>query len=253
MKTKLEKKYSINLSNATETQIMFLCRDALSLTSEDKNKADYEKEILELIKSKEYDWFAQDIDKNVILTYPVRNNAFSIVKYLLENKKYNLEEYNEKLAGAVKACVSLVGDSMCEYLMRQNLHQDYINDLAFQAYIMSDFVDPTYRLTYIEKAVKFVNMGTDFEKILHNFLNNFNSDDFKKVKLSFVKFLDTHPLSKQDKANILKPIIEKGLATTRVDMFFKLEKNRMIDNYVRYLEMEQRMPPKNDNTKKAKI
>lgn len=253
MKTELEKKYSINLNNVTEKDIIYFCRDALSTDIDNSKKAIYEKEILELIKSKEWNWFAQDIDKNVILTYPVRNNAFTIVKYLLENKKYNLEEYNEKLSGAVKACVSLVGDSMCEYLMSHNLHQDYLNDLAFKAYIMSDSVVPTYRLTYIEKAVKLVNMGTDFEKILYNFLNDFNSDDFKKVKLSFVKFLDTHPLSKEEKLNIMKPIIQQGLANTRPDMFFKLEKNRMLDNYVRYLDMEQRMPPKNDNTKKAKI
>lgn len=252
MKSALEKKYLVNLENITEKDIIYFCRDALSMNSLE-NKEEYEKEILELIKLKEYDWFVQDLDKNVILTYPIRNNAFTIVKYLLDNKKYNLQEYNESLSGAVKSCILLTGEDMCDCLLSYNLHQDYIEDMAFQAYIMSDYVSPKYRLTYVEKAVKLVNYNTDFSKILDKFLNNFNSEEFKKVKLSFVKFLDTHPLSNQGKAEVMKPLIEHGLSTMSPNMFFKLEKNRMLDNYVRYINMQNRMPEKNDNIKKLKI
>lgn len=253
MKTALEKKYSINLDNITEKDIIYFCRDALAINKKNENKVIYEKEILEIIKSKEWDWFTQDIDKNVILTYPIRNNAFNIVKYLLENKKYNLQEYNEKLSGAVKSCIALAGNEMCEYLLSQDLHQEYIEEMAFQAYIMSDYVVPQYRLTYLEKAIELTSLNTDFSKILNKFLNSFSSEEFKKIKLSFVKFLDTHPLSKEEKLNIMKPIIESGLSTMSPSMFFKSEKNRMIDNYVRYIEMETRMPPRHDNIKKPKI
>lgn len=86
----LNKKYikKFKIEELKEKNIIYFCRDALSSSSMKEENSlyhYYEEEILNIIKLKEWDWFAEDIDNNNILLYPIYNNAFKIVEYLIEN------------------------------------------------------------------------------------------------------------------------------------------------------------------------
>lgn len=252
----LNKKYKkqLNIEDITEKDIIFFCRDALShsLTKENKNsneKAIYEEEILSLIKLKDWNWFAKDIDKNIMLTYPVYNNAFTIVKYLLENQKYNLEEYNEEISRALQSCIMLTGEKMQEYLLSKKIHSEYITDMAFKAYTMSDYVMPEYKSAYLKKAQELIQLNTNFEKVLVNFIKY---DEFEKVKQSFYLFIEEHPLPIKDKiqhvAIILNNLKEKKSGARFSSKYIDLGK------WLHYHELNDKLLPKEiHEPKKSKI
>ena len=251
----LEKKYKKKfiVEEITEKDIIYFCRDALAHSLTEKNKGNnqksiYEKEILSLIKLKEWDWFAKDIDKNIILTYPVYNNAFTIVEYILENKKYNLEQYNEQCSGALKACIMLTGEKMQEYILSKNIHSEYITDMAFKAYTMSEYVMPKYKNEYLKKAEELIQINTNFEKLVMNFLKY---DEFEKVRQTFYLFLEEHPLPIIDKreyiATVLQDIQEQKSGAKYkakyIDLGKWLQYNELNDklNYKKNIENNQKM------------
>lgn len=252
----LNKKYKkqLNIEDITEKDIIFFCRDALShsLTKENKNnnkKAIYEKEILSLIKLKDWNWFAKDIDKNIIFTYPVYNNSFTIVEYLLDNQKYNLKEYNEEISGSLQSCIMLTGEKMQEYLLSKKIHSEYITDMAFKAYTMSDYVMPEYKITYLKKAQELIQLNTNFEKLLINFIKYY---EFEKVKQSFYLFLEEHPLPVKDKrkyvATILNNLQEKKSGARFNSKYIDLGK------WLHYHELNSKLLPKEmPEPKKLKI
>lgn len=248
----LEKKYEKNLplEEITEKDIIFFARDNLNFYVSKEYKIIYEKEILYLIKMKEWDWVHEDIDKNNILVYPIHNNAFSIVKYLIENNKYNLQEYHKSISKAVCSCIMPIGEEMNQYLLSKDIHTEYIADMVFQAYSMalSDKMRPDYVDYYKQKAENLFQKNASFEKILHHFLN---TDEFHKYKMTLVNFLEQHPLSREEKLAIVKPILEEGKEKSLA--FIKREKNRVLDNWVRYVELDIQLKPKNLIHKKTKI
>jgi hypothetical protein len=197
----LNNKYEniFNFEKVTEKEIIYFCRDALNHESSNKDsflKVFYEKEILELIKLKEWDWFKEDIDKNNILTYPIYNNAFEIVKYLIENKKYNLKKYDTRISNALQASIILTGQKMQEYITSQDIHNDYVNDMIFKAYEMTSFVKSPYVQVYFEQAERLMMLNIDFKKLLDNFLK---INQFEKINNAFFNFLEKHPSHLEDK------------------------------------------------------
>lgn len=250
MKSALEKKYLVNLENITEKDIIYFCRDSLSFNKSAQDKMIYEKEILEIIKSRQWDYTVKDIDKNNMLLYPIYNNAFNIVSYLIENKKYNLQEYDKDVSRALCACIMPIGENMNDYILSKNIHNNYIGDMVFQAYTMSisEGMKESFIDYYKQKADFLLKQNASFENILHHFLE---TSEFPLYRNIFVNFLQEHPLNTEEKLDIIKPILEVGKEKSLT--FIKKEKNRMLDNWVRYVEMDIKLPPKNEHKKKNKI
>lgn len=247
----LEKRYnkSLKIDTIKEKDIIYFCRDSLSNSISEEDKKKYEKEILSIIKVKEWDWFVQDIDKNNILTYPIYNNAFNIVKYLLENNKYNLKKYDKVISNSLSACIMLTGEKMQRYILSQEIDNQYITDMAFKAYIMSINVMPQYKNEYIKKAQELINLNADFDKILVNFLKE---NEFPKLKDTFYQFLEEHPMTIQEKVKAVVHIVEK-LEENKNSIKFS-EKYTSLKKWLQYHELNEKLITKKIKViKKSKI
>lgn len=207
----LNKKYKkeFNIEEIKEKDIIYFCRDALSKSSmreENSLYEFYEEEILNIIKLKEWDWFAEDIDNNNILLYPIYNNAFKIVEYLIENGKYNLKEYNEKISRSLCSCIMLTGEKMQNYLISQNINEQYITDMTWQAYNMSARVIDKYKVDYINKTKELMKLNVEFDTILVNFIK---VNEFENVKDVFYQFLENHPMTIEEKVKGVNYALQK--------------------------------------------
>lgn len=143
-----------------------------------------------------------------------------------------------------------IGEEMSQYLLSKNMHTDYIADMVFQAYSMSlsEKMKPEYVSYYLRKADSLLHENARFEKILNHFLI---TNEFSKYKTRFINFLEEHPLSREEKLAIVKPILEEGKEKSLA--FIKREKNRVLDNWIRYVELDMQLKPKNIIHKKTKI
>lgn len=248
----LEKKYKkkLSLNELREKDIIYFCRDSLHYGISQDKKEVYEKEILSLIKMKEWDWSVKDIDKNNMLLYPIYNGAFSIVKYLIENKKYNVQEYNEDISKAICSCIMPVGEKMSHYLLSKDIHTDYVSDMVFQAYSMSiiDGMKKEYVDYYINKARDLLVKKTNFNKILNQFLK---TNEFDKYEMSLLNFLENHPLDKEKKLEIVKSILDEGQKKSL--SFLRRKENKILDKWIKYIELNKNLPYKNTFSKKIKI
>jgi hypothetical protein len=208
---KLKQKYSKhNFDNITEKNIIYFCRDALSYYASPKDP-DYEKEILELIKQKDYDWFINDNDGNIILTYPILNDAFTILDYLISNKKYDLSVYNNKINDSILASIRKTGKKMIKYLLNQNIHPNYITNMALTSFKMSDHISSPNNYNYIKNALFILNKAPQtaitFEYIFSNMIRNPVTSGN-----SLIYLLNEHKLNNNEKIQI-------------IDLFFEEDKN----------------------------
>lgn len=204
MKNLLKKYPKQDFNSLLEKHIIYFCRDALSFYNKDKNKQNLEKEILDLIKSKDWDWNAKDIDGNTILTYPIYNNAHSIVDYLLSNKKYNICEYNKEASQALGACINLVSDDMISNILnKHDINIQYKNELVIKAYKSSSRMnDETNKNKYLEVAFTILKKGVSFNDILNSFITE--TKDYDDFPFVVNHFLDNHPLAAKEKLFTVK-------------------------------------------------
>lgn len=247
-KSALERKYKQKLSlDLTAKEIVYFCRDALSYGTKPEEKVIYEKEILNLMKSKDWDLSYKDIDGNNLLSYPIYNNAFDIVKYLIDNKLYNLQEYNQENSHAVCACIMLTGEKMMNYLVSLDINKEYLTDMTFRAYSMSSNVMPEYKISYMNKASYLIE-HTDFEKILSEFLK---VNEFDKYKEQYLVFLQEHPLELENKVKIIQAILTP--LREKKNFIERVEKYKILDSWVNYFSLKEKFPNKEIADKKPKI
>ena len=247
-KTALEKKYNkkILISELKTKDIIFFCRDALSYTVSEKDKKIYEREILDLMKSMKLDVSYKSIDGNNLLAYPVYNNAFKIVDYLLENNFYDLQNYNDDVSQAVCACIMLDGEKMMHKLLDLNINEKYINDMCFRAYLMASVVFPDYKKSYEDKVKQLIDK-TDFKEVLENFVKH---EDFSKCIEQYQLFLQEHPMDLKKKIevveNVLQPLRNKG------KIIQVKEKYKLLNIWLSYYLLEDNLNQKNDDNKKTR-
>ncbi len=247
-KTALEKKYNkkILISELKTKDIIFFCRDALSYLISDEDKIIYEIEILQLMKSMELDVNYKSIDGNNLLAYPIYNNAFQIVDYLLENNFYNLKNYNASVSQAVCACIMLNGEKMMHKLLDLDLNEKYINDMCFRSYVMASSVISEYKKNYEDKAKQLIDK-TDFKEVLENFVKH---EDFSKCIEQYQLFLQEHPMDLKKKIevveNVLQPLRNKG------KIIQVKEKYKLLNIWLSYHLLEDNLNQKNDDNKKTR-
>lgn len=246
----LEKKYNkkFNLEELTEKDIIFFCRDNLNYYNSENNRVIYEKEILNLIKTKEWNWSVKDIDQNNILLYPVHNNAFTIVSYLIENKKYDLKKYDSDISKALCSSIMPIGEKMNQYLLSQDIHKEYISDMIFHAYNMSvsKNMKEEFVFYYKEKAQNLLKQDLNFNKIFIQFLS---LHEFSNHKNNFQNFLESHPLDIEEKLLIVKNFLKENKSLSVANK----EKSLILNNWIIYIELNKRLKLKQTPNKKHKI
>lgn len=259
----LKKKYpKSNFINLTSKDIIYMCRDALSHHEKKQNKENYELELLELIKSKDWNWYTQDIDKNIILTYPIYNNAYSIVEYLVGNK-YDLKIYEELISNALCSCIMLTGEKMLSYLLEQNLHPEYLTDMTIRAYEMATHVHNDYKDFYTQKGNDLIIKHTDLKKILAYYISD---REFKtSLEEIFFQMLENHPLPIEEKNVLITQLFEQANTikrwingqeqiVQRKVMSSNLEKKyQMVEKWKMYHKLEDDLSYNQQLKKKAKI
>lgn len=248
-KSALEKKYKqkFPLETLTAKEIVYFCRDSLSHGTSPEDKVIYEKEILELIKQKEWDLLYTDIDGNNLLSYPIYNNAFDIVTYFIDNKLYNLKEYNHENSHAVCACIMLTGEKMMNYLVSLDMHYDYITDMTFRAYLMSANVRPEYKIEYLNKA-NYLIENSDFENMLSQFLT---LNEFDKHTEQYLSFLQEHPVETENKVKIIQKVLDP--LREKKNFIQRVQKYNILDNWINYFLLQEKFPNKDVSEKKPKI
>jgi hypothetical protein len=249
----LAKKYpKVDFNNLTEKNIIYFCRDALSYynTDHDSKKAVFEAEILEIIKSKEWNWNATDIDKNIILTYPVYNYSLPIVQYLLENEKYNIKEYNKTISNALGSSITIFGGVTLNYLLNlEDMDIMYRTDLAIKSYQVASGVEMNYhKQNYLEKALAIFQTETLFTNIVGDFVA-FPSN-YKNIKEPLHHLLENHPLDIDSKVNIVKGYLNPELCNPN-----KLisEVLTTLENWSTYYSLNKDLAISNSTHKKPKI
>lgn len=152
----------------TEKDIIYFCRSNFGNYKKHtkKTREMYEKTTLRAIKSKEWNWQAKDIDNNTILTYPVYNNCYLIVQYLLENKIYNITKYEEYISQALCSCIMLTGEKMMNQILSyHDLDIRYKSDMAVKALEMGSYII-AYKKDYVDKALTIMSTSISFEHMM---------------------------------------------------------------------------------------
>ncbi len=205
----LQKKYpSIILKNITEKDIIYFCRDALS---KKENHSLYDEEILNLIQYKKWNWNHEDIDRNIILTYPVYNNSIKIVKFLFENV-YDTKVYDEKISNALCACINLRGDEMLAFILSNEINKTYVDDLVYRCYFMSNRA-VSYAKRYVGMAEKIMK-NSDFKYVANKIIHT------DGMVNSFSHFIFKHEMDKYEKIQVLNKLFE-----TEIQFYKKMNNN----------------------------
>lgn len=154
----------------------------------------YEREVLTLVKAKEWDWHYLDIDKCNILTYALFNKVDSVADYLLEYK-YDLSLYKEDVSHALTASIRIDNiDYFKKIVESKNINTEYLIDLNVHSYIKKS-ANPTGLGVYndylntlncihepemIRKTIEgVIKSHTDFDKFL--VFQKFNSQLFIEI------------------------------------------------------------------------
>lgn len=143
-----------------ENRLMYMLRNFDSLEKKFDKKA-VEAEFLKLFTDYQWDYFAQDIDRNILLTYPIVCKINSVIGFLLdssthniseasthqENKApvYDLSEYGTLVSNALTASVLPHNLTIYQNLLScPNIHPQYLEDLSIMALIRRNF-SPKYQ------------------------------------------------------------------------------------------------------------
>lgn len=222
------------------SDIIFLCRDSLRVKAENN----IEEEILHLIKQKDWAWYARDIDNNIIITYPIFNGSKKIVDYLIESKKYDINEYNPSLSKAICACISLKGEDMFNYFLNKDLNFRYKNDLITKSLVMASNVkDESHFDHYMKYANDLIN-DCNFVDVIRGII-------YPATPEVFNYFLFNHPLKNEEKVALSKQLIEEY-------SFFNLSngdlnsKNKLLEKFEMLTHL-QKMPINGKSKKVKKI
>jgi len=220
-----------DFENIKEKDIIYFCRDALNYDYKYKSprlskeqivldKKKYENEILLLIKreffknSENWDWYKKDIDDNIILTYPIHNNSLMIVKFLLSltsvnGQIYNIKEYNQDICNAICSGINLKSDEVIEYILKEEIHEDYVSTLIKKNYDMISRVSNDYKEKYNKKFDYLFNYKCNFEKVIELFVCD--RENFLNIKLMLNDFLDNYPIEDELKRKHINQFLENEL------------------------------------------
>lgn len=100
----------------------------------------------------------------------------------------------------------LTGEKMQNYLISQNINEQYITDMTWQAYNMSARVQNKYKVDYTNKAKELMKLNVDFDTILVNFIK---VNEFENVKDVFYQFLEDHPMTIEEKIKGVNDALQK--------------------------------------------
>jgi hypothetical protein len=260
---RLKKQYSKNFdfSDLNEKDIIYFCRDSLTpyRNHSQKVQQEFENEILSIIQSKEWDWSIKDIDKNTILTYPIYNNAHSIVKYLLDNKKYDVKTYDKDMSNSLCSCITILGDKMLKNIMEYGIHPKYIDDMINKAYLYASIMSEkdtceVYLNTasyLLEKNLSLNNISPYLFNgtISHLILNN-NENKYPYLKTALHHLLENYPLDIKKKDFHVKkffdPIIWKSKKLPQ-------DISSCLENWRNYHSLNNELIKNNKIIKKFKI
>lgn len=240
---KILKKYQLNFDDVYEKNIIYFCRSELNdfykkqTNYNEKMKKIYENDIYEIIEKKyqqnlqNWDWYKQDIDKNIILTYPIHHNSIKLVELLLEmkdnntNKKiYDLEIFREDISNALCSCINIRSFSMLDFLLEKNIHKNYISDMIYICHIMINRVSPENQKKYQKQLTKLLTKEFNLERILEKTLKSlpFNEEESIETTIQWIHLLEKEP-------NTNKELIFQNINKILNDLTFleKLEKKQM--------------------------
>jgi hypothetical protein len=255
---KLKKRYlSFDFSNLTEKNIIYMCRDCLD--PKRNLKTDYESEILQIIQSKEWDWTVTDIDKCTILTYPIRNNAYSIVKYLLDNSKYDLKTYDIDTSHSLTACILLVGEKMTQNIIRYDIHPRYIDDMLNKAYLYAssmskqDDCDKYLKIAklLLERNVELNNINPSaFTGVISHIILNNNENKHQYLNKALHHLLEDYPLDIRKKEFHVKKFFDPVIWKSK-----KLPQDisSTLENWITYHSLNSELNTNNQVNRKLKI
>lgn len=172
----LLKKYpKLNITEIREKDIIYFLRDALSTygskTTKKRDRENYEKEIFEIIKSKEWDWHKTDIDGCNMLCYSLYNRADEISDYLLDYK-YDITQYKKDVSHALGALVTLQGFDYFEKIFTNNdIHSNYLVNTYSIAMSRWEHTHNCYYEKYLKVFSKNEKIPFLKEEILKNLIN----------------------------------------------------------------------------------
>lgn len=254
----LKKRYlSFDFLNLTEKDIIYICRD--SLNPQRNLKEDYEGEILQIIQSKEWDWTVKDNDKCSILTYNVYNNAHSIVKYLLDNNKYDVRTYDKDTSDSICACISLIGQKMINNILEYDINPRYIDDMINKAYLLASKMSKKDNCeNYLKTAELLIGENSKLNNINHSLfigaishiiLNN-NENKYPYLNTSLHHLLEYYPLDISKKEFHVKKFFDPIIWKSR-----KLPQDisSTLENWINYHSLQKDLPNNNSVNKKIKI
>lgn len=225
-----------DFNHISEKDIIFMSRTCLA--KRDINYHYYEKEILEIIQSKNWNWEEKDIDGCNLLTYPIYNQAFNIVNYLINEKKYDLSLYRKDISTALSASIMLNG-MMLEKLLTYSLHQDYPYELLKKVYsfilIMTHNENDEYRNIYLKhsKTILSTMNQPDYKRILKDMMEI--SEDKYNLAYLVIYFLENMEIKETDKLKYIEELKEESTMQNNKRMWSDLEKWKLAEQLKREL------------------
>ena len=208
---KILKKYQLNFDDVYEKNIIFFCRTELNdfykkqTNYNQKMKKIYENDIYEIIEKKyhqnlqNWDWYKQDIDKNIILTYPIHNDSIKLVEYLLElrdhnthKKIYDLEIFREDISNALRSCINIKSSKMLDFLLEKNIHENYISDMIYICNIMLKRVYQESQKKYQKKLKKLLIKEYNIKRIIEKTLEElkYNKEESIETTIQLIYLLE---------------------------------------------------------------
>ena len=224
----------------SESDIIYFLRNAI-LNSHQPIKINnkvvvnfsYEREVLTLVKAKEWDWHYTDIDKCNILTYAIFNKVDSVANYLIENK-YDLSVYKEDVSHALTASIRINNiDYFKKIVESKNINTEYLIDLNVHSYIRKS-ANPTGLGSYND-YLNTLNCIHEPEMIRRTI------ESIIKSHYDFDKFLELQKFKPQLFIGIANKVlnenfknIDKRKANQIMDSFSKYKLYHYLNNNLEY-------------------
>jgi glycine cleavage system protein P-like pyridoxal-binding family len=242
------------LADTTEKDIMYAMRTASDSIGSyndcsDEYKEKFQQSIIKRLKAKEFDYYAKDIDNNILLTYAIYNKHLKVAQYMLDNH-YDLLTFREDVKNAIVACVLLDHNERLNFLLdNYELHPKYKEQIVLKSYIFAcRMTKEENKNQYLDNANKLVDAQMHFNTIMFQLIESRETEHLEGIVEMFLHFLDLHPLPKAEKIALTDELLDKPFHRVEMKKYQIEDKRKVYENWKLVHTLEKDLKDTNNHS-----
>lgn len=232
----LKKFFKIDdFDNLEEKNLIYMMRNALLVKIDKKDK--FNKELLLLIKSKNWDWSKKDIDGCTVLLYAIYTQSETILDYLIESNTYDISKFDMSINEAILSANRSANFEMLDKILSYpQLNNEYKSSIVLDLLVLPLYYSDKMFLNKNAKAMDLVSIIKDKERLFTWMTHKILEADISDTNRVFF-IIDNYPLPIVTKKMIIENIDIKDMPQS---LFFKklnLNELKRRDSYTKNKEM----------------